>query len=87
MVTVSQEATESETLIPDLLKMGTSIVRINCAHGDPSVWIDIIRRVKRSSQMLEKPRKVLMDLARVLEISPKKHASGIVIFLSQVWLS
>lgn len=55
MATVGEEAIESDTLITNLIKMGTSIIRINCAHGNPSVWREIIRRVKRSSQMLEKP--------------------------------
>lgn len=55
MVTVGEEAIESDTLITNLIKMGTSIIRINCAHGNPSVWREIIRRVKRNSQMLEKP--------------------------------
>ncbi|KAK2660784.1 hypothetical protein Ddye_007317 [Dipteronia dyeriana] len=100
MVTIGQEATESETLITDLLKAGTSIIRINCAHGNPSVWSDIIRRVKRSSQMLETPCRILMDLAGpklrteklkpgpcVVKILPKKNATGNVIFPAQVWLS
>ncbi|KAL5847888.1 hypothetical protein ACOSQ3_011412 [Xanthoceras sorbifolium] len=100
MVTVGQEAIESETLITDLLKAGASIIRINCAHGNPSVWSDIIRRVKRSSQMLETPCRILMDLAGpklrtgklkpgpcVVKISPQKNATGNVIFPAQVWLS
>ncbi|XAR52234.1 Pyruvate kinase [Bertholletia excelsa] len=99
MVTVGQEALESETFMPDLLKAGTTIVRINCAHGDPSVWSEIIRRVKRTSQMLEKPCRILMDLAGpklrtgkmkagpcVMKISPKKNAKGEVISPAQVWL-
>lgn len=100
MVTVGQEATESETLIIDLLKAGTTIVRINCAHGNPSVWSEIIRRVKKTSQMLEKPCRILMDLAgpklrtdnlkpgpSVIKLSPKKSATGNVMFPAQVWLS
>ncbi|KAA8533628.1 hypothetical protein F0562_030938 [Nyssa sinensis] len=100
MVTVGQEATESETLITDLLNSGASIIRINCAHGNPSVWSEIIKRVKRSSQMLEKPCRVLMDLAGpklrtgklkagpcVIKISPKKDACGNVILPAQIWLS
>jgi pyruvate kinase len=99
MVTVGQEALESEMLITDLIKMGTSIIRINCAHGNPSLWSEIIRRVKRSSQLLEKPCRILMDLAGpklrtgklkpgqcVMKIHPKKNATGNVIFPAQVWL-
>ncbi|WCJ36816.1 pyruvate kinase family protein [Euphorbia peplus] len=100
MVTVGEEAIEDEELINDLIKSGTSIFRINCAHGNPSIWSEIIRRVRGSSQMLEKPCRVLMDLAgpklrtgklkpgpAVVKISPKKNAAGIVICPAQVWLS
>ncbi|XP_021300591.1 plastidial pyruvate kinase 4, chloroplastic [Herrania umbratica] len=100
MTTVGEEALESETLITNLIKAGTSIIRINCAHGNPEIWSEIIRRVKQSSQMLEAPCRILMDLAGpklrtdnlkpgpcVVKISPKKNASGNVIFPAQVWLS
>ncbi|PIA34648.1 hypothetical protein AQUCO_03700139v1 [Aquilegia coerulea] len=100
MVTVGREATENDTLLSDLLRAGATLFRINCAYGDPSVWSEIIRRAKKSSQMLEKPCRILMDLAgpklrtgsmevgpSVLKISPKKNASGYVIFPAQVWLS
>lgn len=98
MVTVGQDASESE--ISDILKAGASIIRINCAHGNPSIWSEIIRRVKTSSQMLEMPCQILMDLAGpklrtgnlkpgpcIIKISPKKNATGNVILPSQVWLS
>ncbi|CAN4087073.1 unnamed protein product [Withania somnifera] len=100
MVTVGQEAIESETLMKDLLNAGTTIVRINCAHGSPEIWSEIIRRMKRSSHILEKPCRILMDLAGpklrtgklpdgpcVLKISPKKNAYGQVIYPALVWLS
>ncbi|XP_060212033.1 plastidial pyruvate kinase 4, chloroplastic isoform X2 [Lycium barbarum] len=100
MVTVGEEAIESETLVKDLLNAGTTIVRINCAHGSPEIWSEIIRRVKRSSQILEKPCRILMDLAGpklrtgklqagpcVLKISPKKNAYGQVVYPALVWLS
>ncbi|KAI3965987.1 hypothetical protein MKX01_010944 [Papaver californicum] len=100
MVTVGKEAIECETLLGDLLSNGTTIFRINCAHGVPSVWSEIIRRIKRSSNMLEKPCRILMDLAgpklrtdrmkegpSVMKISPKKDATGSVILPAQVWLS
>ncbi|XP_077226998.1 pyruvate kinase family protein isoform X2 [Tasmannia lanceolata] len=100
MVTVGREATQSDTFISDLLKAGANVVRINCAHDDPSVWSEIIRHVKNSSQMLEKSCRILMDLAgpklrtgllnvgpNVMKISPKKDHKGDVIFPAQVWLS
>ncbi|KAF6140862.1 hypothetical protein GIB67_042275 [Kingdonia uniflora] len=100
MVTVGDEAIKSDNLTSDLLKNGATIIRINCAHGDPCIWSEIIRRVRSSSQMLEKPCRILMDLAGpklrtgpiesspcVMKISPKKDACGNVIFPAQVYLS
>ncbi|ESQ45623.1 hypothetical protein EUTSA_v10010144mg [Eutrema salsugineum] len=100
MVTVGKEATESETFITDVLKAGASVIRINCAHGDPSVWGEIIKRVRRTSQMLEMPCRVLMDLAGpklrtgtlkpgpcVIKVSPKKDAYGNAVSPALVWLS
>ncbi|KAL7613189.1 hypothetical protein Lser_V15G09561 [Lactuca serriola] len=100
MVTLGEEAITNETFITDILKAGTTAVRINCAHGDPSVWSETIRRVKINSQMLEKPCRILMDLAGpklrtgrmksgpcVMKISPKKNASGNVINAAQVWVA
>ncbi|KAI3800224.1 hypothetical protein L1987_35535 [Smallanthus sonchifolius] len=100
MVTVGGEALSNETFINDVLKKGATIIRINCAHDDPSVWSEIIRRVKMSSQMLEKPCRILMDLAGpklrtgkmkpgpcVMKISPKKNAYGNMITPAHVWVS
>ncbi|KAJ9539592.1 hypothetical protein OSB04_026098 [Centaurea solstitialis] len=100
MVTVGEEAVANETFINDIIKTGATIIRINCAHGDPSVWSEIIRRVKVNSQMLEKPCRILMDLAGpklrtgkmkagpcVMKISPKKSAIGNVVNSAQVWLA
>ncbi|XP_056856674.1 plastidial pyruvate kinase 4, chloroplastic isoform X2 [Raphanus sativus] len=100
MVTVGKEATESETFIADILKAGASVIRINCAHGDPTIWGEIIKRVRRTSQMLEMPCRVLMDLAGpklrtgtlkpgpcVMKVSPKKDAFGNVVSPALVWLS
>ncbi|CAI9755207.1 unnamed protein product [Fraxinus pennsylvanica] len=95
MVRVGQEVV---TMI--LTEAGGHHFRINCAHGNPDVWNERIRRVKKSSQILEKPCRVLMDLAGpklrtgklnagpcVLKISSKKNAVGSVICPAKVWLS
>ncbi|XP_051143002.1 plastidial pyruvate kinase 4, chloroplastic [Andrographis paniculata] len=100
MATVGQEALEIETQISDLISSGTTIFRINCAHGNPELWSKIIATIRRCSQHLEKPCKILMDLAgpklrtgklpdgpSVAKISPKRNAFGGVIRPAQVWLS
>lgn len=99
MVTVGIEATQSEPLIPDLLNNGATVFRINCAHGDSNLWSEIIRRVKHHSRVLEKPCRILMDLAGpklrtgrfkpgpcVVKVSPKRNASGEVTIPAQIWL-
>ncbi|XP_072982807.1 plastidial pyruvate kinase 4, chloroplastic-like [Typha latifolia] len=63
MATVGREAMANDALITDLLRAGANVLRINCAHDGPNVWREIIRMAKSSSQMLEKPCRVLMDLA------------------------
>lgn len=100
MVTIGQEAAENDMHIIDLINSGTTIFRINCAHGNPELWTTIISTVRRCSQLLEKPCQILMDLAGpklrtgklkdgpcVVKISPKKNALGGIIRGAQVWLS
>ncbi|XP_011076014.1 plastidial pyruvate kinase 4, chloroplastic [Sesamum indicum] len=100
MVTVGQEVVENDTHITDLINSGATTFRINCAHGNPELWSKIIRLVKRCSQLLEKPCRILMDLAGpklrtgrlkhgpcVVKISPKRNAFGTVVRPSKVWLT
>ncbi|KAL0299665.1 UNVERIFIED_CONTAM: Spermine synthase [Sesamum radiatum] len=100
MVTVGQEVVENDTHITDLVNSGATTFRINCAHGNPELWSKIIRMVKRCSQLLEKPCRILMDLAGpklrtgrlkdgpcVVKISPKRNAFGTVVRPSKVWLT
>lgn len=99
MVTVGREAISNEILLTNLLKAGANVIRINCAHDGPNVWSEIIRIAKYSSQLLEKPCRILMDLAgpklrtgllmtdqNMMKISPKKDDKGEIIFPAQVWL-
>ncbi|XP_020675564.1 plastidial pyruvate kinase 4, chloroplastic-like isoform X1 [Dendrobium catenatum] len=99
MVTIGKEVVKDEILVKNLLKAGTNVIRINCAHDDPNVWREIIRIVKHNSHLLEKPCRILMDLAgpklrtvllrthsNMVKLSPKKDSSGNVVFPAQVWL-
>ncbi|KAL0318021.1 UNVERIFIED_CONTAM: Plastidial pyruvate kinase, chloroplastic [Sesamum angustifolium] len=100
MKKVGQEVVENDTHITDLVNSGATTFRINCAHGNPELWSKIIRMVKRCSQLLEKPCRILMDLAGpklrtgrlkdgpcVVKISPKRNAFGTVVRPSKVWLT
>lgn len=100
MVTVGSEAADSEDLTYNLIKSGVNIIRINCAHDNPDVWRCIIENIRSSSQILEQPCRVLMDLAgpklrtgpfkpgpNVKKIKPLKDARGVVISPALVWIS
>lgn len=100
MVTVGQEAAENDTHITDLINSGTTTFRINCAHGNLELWSKIVTTVRRCSQLLEKPCRILMDLAGpklrtgrlkdgpcVVKISPKRNAFGGVLSGAHVWLT
>lgn len=63
MVTLPSEAAHNESLIPELLQRGTDCVRINCAHDDAATWAAMINRVRHASDQLNRPCRILMDLA------------------------
>lgn len=63
MVTLPTEAGKSDQLVRSLLAKGMNCARINCAHDNPSIWQAMIDHVRRASKALERPCKILMDLA------------------------
>ncbi|KAL3653612.1 hypothetical protein CASFOL_003293 [Castilleja foliolosa] len=99
MVTIGQEAIENDSLITDLINSGTTIFRINCAHGNPEIWSKMINTVKKPARLLEKPCRILMDLAGpklrtgrfkdgcIVKISPKRNAFGSTVRGAQIWLT
>ncbi|KAI5080965.1 hypothetical protein GOP47_0004148 [Adiantum capillus-veneris] len=100
MVTLSEEVIQNEDAVLDLMKAGMDIARINCAHGNPAAWGSIIQTVKRCSQMLEQPCRVLMDLAGpklrtspfpagpcVQKIKPHRDGLGNVTLPARVWIA
>ncbi|KAL6508341.1 hypothetical protein OROHE_021883 [Orobanche hederae] len=102
MVTVGHEVVENDAHITDLINSGTTTFRINCAHGNPEIWSKIISTIKKSARLLEKPCRVLMDLAGpklrtgrfkdgpcVVKVSAKKNAFGRTVrgAGAQVWLT
>ncbi|THU64494.1 hypothetical protein C4D60_Mb01t27040 [Musa balbisiana] len=99
MVTAGKEAISNETLIADLLKAGADVIRINCAHDDPTVWSEIVRIARQSSASLGKSCRVLMDLAGpklrtasllvnkiAAVVSPESDDSGDTLSPARIWL-
>ncbi|MEO0757527.1 MAG: pyruvate kinase [Cyanobacteria bacterium J06648_16] len=62
MVTLPTLAAEDYDWVEQLLQAGTDCVRINCAHDSADQWAAMIAHVRRASEQLNHPCKVMMDL-------------------------
>lgn len=100
MVTVPTEAASDATLVHDLLQQGMNAMRINCAHDDRETWKRMIDHLKRAERHLNRPCKVVMDLAgpklrtgpmesgpAVARIRPQRDEFGRVTAPARVWLA
>ncbi|MBK7849854.1 MAG: pyruvate kinase [Bacteroidetes bacterium] len=63
MVTFDTDFAENNHLIKKLLKSGMNVARINCAHDDQETWTKMITLLRNSSDELQLPCKIYMDLA------------------------
>ena len=62
MVTLPTTAAEDEGWCRQLIKAGTSCVRINCAHDTPEIWLAMIRNVRRAARAVDREVRIQMDL-------------------------
>lgn len=72
MVTLPLEVGESHELATELLDGGADLVRINCAHGDPTLWLAMIGNVRSAAHESGRDVRILMDLA-----GPKCRTSSV----------
>jgi pyruvate kinase len=63
MVTLDKSYLTEPELIKHLLKRGMNTARINCAHDNEAVWIEMIQLVRKSSRLCKLPCSIYMDLA------------------------
>jgi len=63
MVTLPGEVIRDPELIDRLMGSGMDLVRINCAHDDEQVWLQMIRLVRTAATTQGRPCRILMDLA------------------------
>ena len=63
MATLPPEAAEQPELADNLVVAGMDCARINCAHDDSEAWERMIANVREAAARLERPCKVLMDIA------------------------
>src|SRR5271168_3733928 len=81
MATLPPEAATDAALVDNLIAAGTDCARINCAHDDPEMWGQMIENVRGAAARLERPCRVLMDIAgprcRILRVKapPKTRLS------------
>ena len=62
MVTMPSEAADDPTLIRDLLARGMDLMRVNCAHDGPEVWLGMLKNLRQAEKELDKTCRVAFDL-------------------------
>jgi pyruvate kinase len=63
MATLPSEAATEPALVDNLMRAGMDCARINCAHDDAEVWGQMVEHVRAASARLERPCRVMMDIA------------------------
>ena len=63
MATLPPEAATDAHFVDDLVIAGMDCARINCAHDDAEAWGRMVANVRASAARLERPCKILMDIA------------------------
>ena len=63
LVTLSSEAADDPQFIADLVRRGTEIVRINCAHDGPKEWARMVEHAHAARTATGAAPRVLMDIA------------------------
>ena len=100
MVTLPSEAADDYRLVRDLLRSGTDVMRINCAHDEPRAWERMIEHIRRAEAESGECCKILMDLAgakprtgrlepgpEVVTWKPKRNRLGQVVAPAHIWLA
>ncbi|RDI95352.1 hypothetical protein DV704_07205 [Meiothermus sp. QL-1] len=60
LVTLPEKAADDSTLVQSLVEAGMDAARINCAHGNPEIWAQMIAQVR---QVVGEDFPVLMELS------------------------
>ncbi len=89
MVTMPSAAATDAALVAGLLEAGMNVMRINCAHDDPTAWRAMIRNLRAAERQIGRHCKVYADLAgpklrtgplaagaRVCRIKPQRDQRG-----------
>ncbi len=89
MVTLPSEAATNYEMVHNMVASGMDCARINCAHDNEEVWLEIINNVKAAASVLGKEVRIAMDLAgpkirtgamepgpRIRKFTPKRDEAG-----------
>ncbi len=100
MVTLPNTASEDLGFVKKLLANGMNCARINCAHDEPSDWLNMINNVKTASLKQHKKCRIAMDLSgpklrtgpmiegpRVIHIKPERDDLGKVSNPAKIWIA
>jgi len=63
MVTLASEAASDYPLVRGMLAGGMDCARINCAHDEAPVWAAMVANIRRARDELQRPCRILFDLA------------------------
>jgi len=63
MVTFDSSFGCNYATVKSLLQSGMTVARINCAHDDESMWLQMIRNIRKAQEKTGLPCRIYMDLA------------------------
>jgi pyruvate kinase len=99
MVTMPTEAAHDYSLVHSLLQQGMDCMRINCAHDNAGLWLQMIDNLRCAERDLGRSCRVIMDLAgpklrtgpiepgpAVICARPQRDAFGQVTRPARIWL-
>ena len=99
MVTMPTEAATDPAFIERLLLAGMDIMRINCAHDGPDVWMGMIDNLRRATATSGKSCRIYADLSgpklrtgpiepagNFVKIRPERDIAGAVTSPARIWL-
>jgi len=99
MVTLPTQAAKDPLFVRKLIMLGMNCARINCAHGDPEIWAQMVDNIQNANKKLQKKCKIAMDLAgpklrsgqmisgpKVIKIKPRRDDLGNIIQPAHIWI-
>lgn len=63
MITFKTSHADDVLAVKKLLRAGMNIARINCAHDEEKVWLQMVQNLRKGSGITGLPCKIYMDLA------------------------